>query len=67
MGRALIIKKKKKLMKVDFSTKTKSMYYKYHIVKHNKNIIENNNNLARGLHLLLNPFTPMDLIVNSPL
>ena len=54
-------------MKVAFSTKTQSMYYKYHLLKHNKNIIENNNNLARGLHLLLNPFTPMDLIVNSPL
>ena len=54
-------------MKVAFSTKTQSMYYKYHLLKHNENLIENNNNLARGLHLLLNPFTPMDLNVNSPL
>ena len=41
-------------MKVAFSTKKKSMYYKYHLVKHNNyvyyNIIENNNNLAWGLH-----------------
>ena len=37
-------------MKVAFSTKTQSMYYKYHLVKHNYNIIENNNNWAWGLH-----------------
>ena len=35
-------------MKVDFSTKTKSMYYKYHLVKHNYNIIEKNNNFGMG-------------------
>ena len=39
-------------MKVAFSTKTKSMYYKYHLVKHNYNIIENNDNLARGAQLI---------------
>ena len=33
-------------MEVAFSTTKKSMYYKYHLVKHNYNIIENNNNLA---------------------